>query len=240
MVLRLKVYSSIRDHLGHTVGLRITGTHPNGETGQVDLTGTEANTFTGDVIVEGLRNTIHLNKLDGVTSIRSKNIYIRNQAAMNIVGSEQIANSATVTISDRSTLSFSSVVKEVRETVHALVVKKGTNRLAFWHPQEFKDSSKKTLILDDLEISADALLRISGWEEGRDHLLVRKTSKHLKDSLKRIRVDGWAKNQIYLRDYDSEYWSIEAAPEPATYGAILGAVGWGLWKWRRKRELRKP
>jgi len=90
------------------------------------------------------------------------------------------------------------------------------------------------LFLDDLIIDNGAALRISGWQADRDFLLVRKDSKHLKDSLKKITIDGWGKNQIYLKDYDDEYYSIEAAPEPSTYGAILGAAGLGFWCWRRR------
>ncbi|KXU36460.1 hypothetical protein AXK11_04505 [Cephaloticoccus primus] len=69
-------------------------------------------------------------------------------------------------------------------------------------------------------------------------MLVRKDSKHLADALKKITIDGWAKNQIYLKDYDKDYWSIEAAPEPATCGALLGALGLGLVAWRRRRSPR--
>jgi len=133
-------------------------------------------------------------------------------------------------------LSFSSTLKVIREKIHALVVKEGTNRLVFYHPEDIRDNFKKTLLLDDLIISDDAFLRISGWEAGRDHLLVRKDSGHLADSLKKITIDGWGKNQVYLKDYDKDYWSIEAAPEPTTCGAILGTVGLGLFIYRRRRR----
>ncbi|KXU34199.1 hypothetical protein AXK12_07965 [Cephaloticoccus capnophilus] len=201
----------------------------------MSLTGDQANTFTGDVIVEGRMNTLHLNKSDGVTSILG-NIFVRKLASVNIVSSDQIADSSTVTLSERAILSFSAEPKAIREKIHALVVKEGTSRLSFYHSEGIRDNFKKTLILDDLLISDDGFLQISGWEAGRDHLLVRKDSEHLADAFKKITIDGWAKNQVYLKDYDKEYWSIEAAPEPSTYGAILGAVGLGLVIYRKHRH----
>jgi len=238
VIQRLALYSVIRDHKDHQVGLVITGSHTQGGSGQVSLVGNAANTFTGNVIVEGFRNTLHLHKADGVIAIRS-NVYVRNQASLNIVGSDQIADSSTVTLSDRSTLSLSSVVKEIREKIHTLAVTgKGTSRLAFLHPHDIEDSSKKMLFLDELIIDSGAALRISGWQAERDFLLVRKDSKHLKNALNKITIDGWAKNQIYLKDYNDEYYSIEAAPEPATYGAILGAVGIALFWWRHRKGNR--
>jgi len=232
VTFRFRIESVIQDHYDHKVGLLISGSHPTGESGQVDLFGTKANTFTGDVIVDGFRNTLHLNKSDGVTSIRG-NTYIKNQAAMNIVGSDQISDSSTVTLSNRSTLSLSSAEKDIREGIHKLVIERGISRLAFYHSQDIIDNYTKMLVLDDLIIDDGAFLRISGWQAERDFLLVRKDSAHLKDAFDKITIDGWAKNQIYLKDYNRDYYSIEAAPEPRTYGAILGAIGLGLVAWRR-------
>jgi len=234
VTFRFRIDSVIKDHRDHKVGLLITGSHAPGESGQVDLYGTAANTFTGDVIVDGLRNTLHLNKADGVTAIRG-NVYIKNQAAMNIVASHQIVASAKVTLSGRSTLSFSSAEKDIRDEFHTLVVEGGTNRLAFYHSAEIEDNYMKMLVLDDLIIDDGALLRISGWQAERDFLLVRKNSVHLAAALKKITIDGWGRDQIYLKDYNSDYYSIEAAPEPAVYGAIFGAVGVGLVAWMRKK-----
>jgi len=238
ITFRFRIDAVIKDHRDHKVGLLITGSHASGESGQVDLYGTAANTFTGDVIVDGLRNTLHLNKSAGVTAIRG-NVYIKNQAAMNIVASNQIADSSKVTLSGRSTLSFSSAEKDIREGFRRLVVEGGTNRLAFYHSAEIEDNYIKMLVLDDLIINDGALLRISGWQAGRDFLLVRKNSAYLAAALKKITIDGWGRNQIYLKNYNSDYYSIEAAPESAAYGAVFGAVGIGLIAWRRKKYRAK-
>jgi len=39
---------------------------------------------------------------------------------------------------------------------------------------------------------------------------------------------------VCLKDYDKDYWSIEAAPEPTTYGAIVTVAGLGLFIYRRR------
>ncbi|WP_156469195.1 PEP-CTERM sorting domain-containing protein [Cephaloticoccus primus] len=229
----------ISDNKNRKVGLVINGGHKAGERGLVSLFGERANTFTGDVIVEGEFNQLYLAKQNGVQAVRG-NIYIKDKGAVVIDGSDQIADSSTVTLSGSySTLRFIGTRKDIREKIKDLVVTNGQGVMNFTHdPRVPDDSSKKTLFLDDLIIKNGASLRIASWQAGRDHLLVRKDSKHLADALKKITIDGWAKNQIYLKDYDKDYWSIEAAPEPATCGALLGALGLGLVAWRRRRSPR--
>jgi len=97
-------------------------------------------------------------------------------------------------------------------------------------------NSKYYIKLDDLIVAEGAHLTVVGWEEGRDFLLVRKSSQHLADALRKMEFNGYDRNNIHLEDYDSEYWSIEAAPEPAVCGAALGAAGLGLWRWRRRKS----
>jgi len=130
-------------------------------------------------------------------------------------------------------------VSNLSEKVHALVVENSVGVFHFMHSDKFKDVSEKTLFLDDLIIKDGASLVIRSWEAGRDHFLVRKDSKFLDDALKKITIHGWGKNQIYLKEYDKDkdYWSIEAAPEPSTYGALLGVVSFGIVAWRRRNDL---
>jgi len=47
-------------------------------------------------------------------------------------------------------------------------------------------------------------------------------------------INGWGKNQVYLKDYDKDYWSIEAAPEPSIYGGIFGIVGVAIVALRKR------
>jgi len=65
---------------------------------------------------------------------------------------------------------------------------------------------------------------------------VKKTSAHLTDALKGTAFNSYDPNNVHLEDFNSEYWSISATPEPATYGALLGTVGLGLWTWRKRRD----
>jgi len=228
---------SVRDHKTHKIGLVVSGKRERGEYGLIGLAGAQENTFTGDVIVDGVRNILYLKKEDGVTAVRG-NIHLRNQGGLRLFGSDQISDSSTITLSGKgSSISFATTERNLKEKVHALVIESGQGVLAFGRNGRFpdNDSLKRTLILDDLIISDEASLRIMRWKEGRDHLLVRKDSVHLADAMKKILIDGWAKNQIYLKDYNKNYWSIEAAPEPAVCGAVLGTVGLGLWRWRRRR-----
>jgi len=227
---------AIQDHKDHKVGLVLRGKHPQGERGIVSLEGSGSNTFTGDTIVEGVYNSLALSKTNGATAIAG-NLYVKSGAAVNIVKSDQIADSSRVMLVGRKSIfAFSSKYGDLREKVHELVVEGGMGVLNFGHnPKNKNDISKKALILDDLIIKDGAALNILGWNAGRDHLLVRKDSAHLADALKKLWIDGWGQNQVYLKDYDAEYWSIEAAPEPTTYGSILGAVGLGIVALRRRR-----
>jgi len=230
--LSFSLSAVIKDHKDHKVGLILTGKHPAGERGQergiVALEGDRSNTYTGDTVVDGVYNALYLSK--------KSDLYVKNGAAVNLLRSNQIADSSSVFLTSAG-LMFSSLQGERIEKIRALIVEKGVGRFDFGHTER-SINDKRTLILDDLMISKGALLRIIRWQEGRDHLLVRKDSKHLADAMKKITIDGWAKNQVYLKDYDKDYWSIEAAPEPAICGAILGAMGLGVFVLRRRLASR--
>jgi len=236
----LVIDAVIANSASHKVGVTIKGNHPAGELGMVILRGSHANTFTGDVIVEGKRNRLYLNKDDGVTAIRG-DIYVRNKAMLVLTSSNQIADSSRIVISGSKTnLMFTAGAKDVLEKISSLVVQGGRGVINFGHDvQRTPDYFKRTLLLEDLIIEGGASLRISKWQAGRDFLLVRKNSPHLADALKKISIDGWAQNQVYLKNYNRDYWSIEAAPEAAGYGAVLGALGLGLAVWRQQRNQRQ-
>ncbi|KXU35424.1 hypothetical protein AXK11_06490 [Cephaloticoccus primus] len=239
--LAFSLSAVIQDHKGHKVGLTIAGKHPTGKRGQergiVALDGDCSNTYTGDTIVDGAYNVLYLRKESGATAIAG-NIYITNRSAVSMFFSNQISDSSKVVLSNRATFMFSTSPGERIERIRELIVEKGVGIFSFGHLEE-SINDKRTLILDDLNINNGASLRIMRWEEGRDFLLVRKNSKHLADAMKKITIDGWAKNQVYLKDYDKDYWSIEAAPEPATYGALLSGLGLGLAVWRKRQKGRR-
>jgi len=129
-------------------------------------------------------------------------------------------------------------MKKVSERLHKLIVN-GTGVVGFNSEGEKGNapSSIRKLFLDDLEIKRDGQLLVVGWAEGRDHLLVRRDSEHLEESLKRIAFEGYDPNAIHLENYDKDYWEINAMPEPAAYGAglMLGVVG--LVRYRKRRKI---
>jgi len=161
-----------------------------------------------------------------------------------LISNEQINNKSRVLLKagevGASRISFAGLYQaDITETFHQLTVD-GRNVLDFGSGDSlgYKHGIRK-LILDDLEILAGGHLGIRRWQSQRDFLLVRKDSKHLADAMKKITIDGWAENQVYLKDYDKDYWSIEAAPEPATYGALLSGLGLGFAVWRKRQKGRR-
>jgi len=98
------------------------------------------------------------------------------------------------------------------------------------------------LYLDHLTFNdTDAILRITDWAEGAAYLLVKKTwgNANIAALLSQIYFEGYGRAKNWeahgLSDF-GDYWQITPLPEPTTYGATLGAVGLGLWTWRKRRN----
>jgi len=85
-----------------------------------------------------------------------------------------------------------------------------------------------------LIIGDGSTLRIHGWRDKRDYILVRKNSVHLEDALKKIEFKGYDRNNIHLENYNNAYWGISATPESATYGSLLVASTVSLSLLRRR------
>jgi len=100
------------------------------------------------------------------------------------------------------------------------------------------------LWIDELTFSPGGILFIRNWYEYEDLFLVKKVHNGQAfdgAKLNQIVFEGYQDYYPTLKDYDKDYWQITpwGAPEPSTYGAILGAVGIGLWAWRKRRETIK-
>jgi len=237
---RLILDVSISDNVYQRVGLFVNRFSGSARGGVVSLDGWAANTFTGDAVVEGPGSTLFLNKYAGVTAVRS-NIYVRNGARVAVATKDQIADSSTVTlVGNGSMFSFAGTKTPANEKIHKLVVQSGNGILSFQHFENEGNRARRLFYFDDLVIANGASLTVKSWEAGRDYFLVRKNSPHLKDAFKKLMIEGWGKNQVYLKDYDKDYWSIEAAPEPSTYGTIFGVIGLGIFTWRRRYRMRRP
>jgi len=102
-------------------------------------------------------------------------------------------------------------------------------------------ANSNILYLDKLSFNeADAILTIRNWGAGSDYLLVEKSwgDSHIAPLLSQIYFEGYGFAQSWeahgLSDF-GDYWQVTPFPEPSTYGSILGAVGLGLWAWKRRK-----
>jgi len=216
--------------MGKVPGSPDVGIWPNPNRGMVILGGTVSNTFTGDVEVLD-SNLLFLDKSFGAKAVRG-NIMVRGGSGLVLWQSNQLADTATVTLDGRqhlSGVSFEAKEFTMTEKFHRLVVK-GDGLLYFYNRPTYR-----TLFLDDLLIESGGTLRVADWSDGMTKLLVRKDSEHLSESLRRIVFDNDKTKEAGLREYDKDYWEVGPGfPEPASYGAILvGVVGFVI-KRRRK------
>jgi len=79
-------------------------------------------------------------------------------------------------------------------------------------------------------------LIIRRWVEYGDYLLARRSGNEslIPPILNQIWFDGYGPARWI--PYDNDYWQIVPAPEPATYGAILGGLGLGIFAWRKRKR----
>jgi len=237
------INAKVEDHTSHKVGLSVSGGVPGLES-HIDLTGDESNTFTGDVHISDHAGIL-LYKENAATAIRG-NIFVNDNGYLALGRSNQIADSATITLNGNggaaNLVYHPAWSSTISEKIHKLVVN-DNGVIDFYHhwPHGSLPHGTRYLYLDDLEVTVGSELLIKEWELGRDNILVRKDSAHLWDSLTRIQFEGapagW---HGIVQDYDSDYWLvISGFPEPASYGAILGVTGLSLVVWRKKRLTTK-
>jgi len=97
------------------------------------------------------------------------------------------------------------------------------------------------LWIDSLSLlSGTTSLYMRNWYEHEDIFLVRKTGFNPAD-VSIISFEGYQTQKITYRDWDADFYQITpfghlAMPEPSTYGALLGALGTGLYLLRHKRQ----
>jgi len=215
----LNIESAIIDNGHRAVGLRVSGSRP-GE-GVVFLTGSQSNMFTGNVEVSGRDNYLALGKTNGAVAVRG-DISVKDRAILNFTNSNQTLKTSAVFVSNASLSLYSGVAANTSNSLKKLTID-GKGVIAFDHLSVFK--FKKYLYLDDLLVNQGGSLTVTGWLDSQDFLLVRKDSKGLADALRKMEFKGYDRNRIHLVDFNKEYWEISAAPEPSTYGAILGGLG---------------
>ncbi|WP_197457033.1 hypothetical protein, partial [Cephaloticoccus capnophilus] len=235
----VSINSVIADNARGKVSLNISGSHGVGLS-QMSFHGAQANTFTGNIYIEG-RNLLALYKDAGVTAVNG-DLHIHDGALVGLFNSNQIADSSKIYFSGTTAGIFYLPLQgseTISEKLSAIVVSGAGGIVDFEnHGNPVFPHGQRHLYLDDLDIEAGSVLIIREWAEGRDHLLVRRDSEHLAESLKRIVFEGCDPNAIHLEDYNDEYWEINGAPESATYGASLAVAGIALVAWRKKRAAK--
>jgi len=218
----------------HSVGLRVEG-RDHAHSG-LYLMGSQSNTFTGNVEVSGWKKHLVLRKTNGAIAVRS-NILVRDEAILRFEGSAQLLKTANVTLRTHGVLqTLAGQGGDITNTFRNLTVE-DSGVVHFNHDEGNSQESKYYIKIDDLVINRGGHLQVQDRKEGRDFLLVRKTSAALADALTKMTFAGYDPNAIHLESFNSEYWSISATPEPNTTGAILGAVGMGIWSWRKRKQL---
>jgi len=198
--------------------------------------GSDSNTFSGNVEVSGWKKHLVLRKSNGAIAVRS-DILVRDEAILRFEGSDQLSRTSNVIL--RSNGAIQTLIKEnlenIKNTFKTLTIE-DSGVIYFNHKEGKKPNTKHYIKIDEIIVNHGGHLEVQGWQEGRDFLLVRKTSVALVDALTKMNFAGYDPNAIHLEDFDADYWSISGAPEPATTGAILSAAGLRLWIWRRHRR----
>jgi len=230
----LNIEASISDNGNERVGLRIMG-NSNME-GVVFLTGKTSNSFTGNVHIHGKYKYLVLGKSNGAVAVKG-DIYVRDGAVLNFANSNQTLKTSSVFLDNSSLILYSGVAADTRNRLKTLTVD-GSGIIAFDNTSVFK--FKKYLYLDDLLVVLGGSLTVTGWLNGQDFLLVRKSSQSLADELKKLNFQGYDRNNIHLVDFNKDYWEISAAPEPVTYGVILGGLGLAVAVSRRRKRRSDP
>ncbi|KXU36721.1 hypothetical protein AXK12_02905 [Cephaloticoccus capnophilus] len=172
-----------------------------------------------------------LRKPNGVTAIQG-NVFVNRGGHLDFDTSHQLARSSVVTLNEGE-LYLGNWGGDITQSFKQLIV---DNSGVLYFEGDDGSSSIHKLYLDDLLIHASGELIFKRWKEGRDFILVKKTSENVEDALKKMKFEGYDPSKIQLADYNNEYWEVKGAPEPATYGAGLMLGVLGLVRYRRRQN----
>ncbi|KXU37170.1 hypothetical protein AXK11_02770 [Cephaloticoccus primus] len=152
--------------------------------------------------------------------------------------SHQIADSATVTLDRGAVFAFAGEGGVgLTEKIHTLQVER---RAVI----NFAGGTlARANVLETTQVllpTADDTLFIRNWIEFSDYFLVSRAFAPNSAALSRIWFEGWDPG-AKLRDYNTSHWEIVpfAAPEPATYGALLGTLGIAVIVWGKRQNGRR-
>jgi len=214
--------------------------------GALRFNGAQPNSYTGDTYVHS--GVLELNKSPKANSVR--NVIVRGNfaessggvnlknAELRIMQSHQIADSATVTLDRGAVFAFAGEGGVgLTEKIHTLQVER---RAVI----NFAGGTlARANVLETTQVllpTADDTLFIRNWIEFSDYFLVSRAFAPNSAALSRIWFEGWDPG-AKLRDYNTSHWEIVpfAAPEPATYGALLGTLGIAVIVWGKRQNGRR-
>jgi len=203
------------------VGLDIVG--PSTYLGYrgIGLSGTYSNTFTGDLNVAGYVR-LDLYKTGGATSVLGR-LNIREGATAASFYGGQIGRNVRVLLQSKGKFELRGEYENnITEKFNQLVVD-GEGVVSFFEGGKGSSHGIREIILDDLDVMQGSHLLVKEWKDGRDRLLVRKDSAHVRESLKRVEFESHDTRTVNLRDYDKDYWELYAlVPESSSYGVFFG------------------
>jgi len=209
--------------------------------GELVLYGSQGNTYTGTTYVH--EGTLVLNKSPnarvvgniivgdggGTDSLRlDQSHQIDDLAIVRLKGASRAKN-----MTAQGVLQFNGAGGVgLTEKIHTLEIE-GQGVINFAGGSLARPNVLETMRV--LMPTADDTLFIRNWIEYADYFLVSRAFAPDAAVLSRIWFEGWAPG-AKLINYNPSHWEIVpySSPEPATYGAILGAVGVGLWGWKRR------
>jgi len=216
--------------------------------GELVLYGNQANTYTGTTYVH--EGTLVLDKSPNAKAVG--NIIVGDGGGVDTLRldqSHQIDDLATVRLKGASrakNMTAQGVLQfngsgglGLTEKIHTLQIE-GQGVINFAGGTLLRPNVLETMRV--LLPTADDTLFIRNWIEYADYFLVSRALAPDASELARIWFEGWAPG-AKLINYNASHWEIVpyGSPEPATYGAIIGAVGIGLVVWRkRKRTTHTP
>jgi len=161
---------------------------------------------------------------------------------LDIYGGSQVGIYRNQTISATSIVTFKSVSGQnhaptlyfatypINQHIHKVIVE-GSAIFSFGAHEV---AGSRFLIIDDLIINSGREFTVS-WYFSDTHLLVRKDSNHLSESLSRIRFSQYPGKRAGIKEYNSDYYEIGPGfPEPAISGASLSTASLVLWFCRRR------
>jgi len=232
-------YGLVHDHKDHRVGVRVFSHDTWVNSPEFWFHARATNDFLGDLIVEDGAKVVLAN-LAGFASVSTTTIRVRGGSLYTFL-SNQLAREASVTLESGGSFNL-GIQSHSIETIHALnVYDRG---ILNFRPETIGHGQMRgprTLFLDDLMISGGGELIVKNWEGGMHHILVKRSSWNVEDALSRMKFEGFGGGAALRWSSESGYWEVYGKlPEPATYGAALGALGLGLVLWRKKKCAGNP